>query len=316
VTYILAFQAPAGSAGRFHELKVRLLDVPGARATHRAGYYEASPIATAIDRTLSAGEIVMNRLPVEDIRVQALASSFPQADGKSDVPVILEIDGPTLLRGEKGKSAGLEVLIYAFDGDDVIRDFVMQRVSFDLDKLRDKITRRGVKFYHTLRLDPGRYSIRTLVRAANGRSGFRAVAVDVRAARAFSVSVPLLIDESGEWVLVKAPDRTGAGAYPFALGDQTFIPAVAPRLSRDKKYDVALLTHNLPAGDVDLRALASDPSGVTHTLGITLVGRTPLTPAGRCALVVKIDPASLGAGRYSLRMTLGSESVQLPIEVR
>ena len=40
VVYVLGFQAPTQKPGTFHNLKVKLVNVPGARVFHRAGYFE------------------------------------------------------------------------------------------------------------------------------------------------------------------------------------------------------------------------------------------------------------------------------------
>jgi VWFA-related protein len=52
VVYVLGFHAPAAKDGKFHELKVRVTGVPGARVFHRAGYYESGD-ESALERSLS-----------------------------------------------------------------------------------------------------------------------------------------------------------------------------------------------------------------------------------------------------------------------
>jgi len=322
VTYILGFQAPAKSPGKFHELKVKLVDVPGGRATARAGYYEPSGATSALDRTLTAGEIIMNRMPVDDVKVKAIAAPFPRPDGKADVPVVLEIEGKSLIDAARDKTAGAEILIYAFDEKDVIRDFVVQRVTFDLGKLRERLVEKGVKFYHTLRLDPGTYSIRTLVRTAGGRNGFHVASLHIPLARETYVASPLFVDSTNGWVMVKAPERTGTGPYPFTLGQETFVPAAWPKISRQGTYSVALMTYNLPIENLNVVASASDPSGVSHPIGMSILGRTPLEASGRVTLVLQMKPAQLTAGRYSLTFNLAQKgsnnptTVWLPIEVQ
>ncbi|MGH9422009.1 MAG: VWA domain-containing protein, partial [Thermoanaerobaculia bacterium] len=41
VVYVLAFRSSGSNDGKFHELKVRVTGVPGARVVHRAGYYDS-----------------------------------------------------------------------------------------------------------------------------------------------------------------------------------------------------------------------------------------------------------------------------------
>src|SRR4026208_2069635 len=57
VTYVLGFSGAAKTPGKFHNLKVKVVNVPGARLSHRPGYYEPAPITSDFDRFLTAGEI-------------------------------------------------------------------------------------------------------------------------------------------------------------------------------------------------------------------------------------------------------------------
>ncbi|HKO02471.1 MAG TPA: VWA domain-containing protein, partial [Thermoanaerobaculia bacterium] len=117
VVYVLAFRAAAAKAGTFHELKVRLAQpIAGARVFHRAGYYELGA-PTAIERSLTNAEIVLNDIPQSDVHVDALAAAFPTSEVNAQVPVILEIDGASLLRGASSSTALADVFIYAFDDD-------------------------------------------------------------------------------------------------------------------------------------------------------------------------------------------------------
>ncbi len=320
VTYVLGFEVPTKFPGKFHELKVRLINTPGARVTHRPGYYEAGGSSSTLASVLTAGEIIMNQLPAEDVKVQVLTTPFPRPDGKNVVPVILEIEGKSLLQ-TKDNNLAAEILIYAFDKKEMIRDFVFQRVSFDLAKLRDRLAGKGVKFYHTLRLGPGDYSVRALVRTAGGQNGFRASSLHIPLARESYVAAPLLVDDTSGWVMVKAPDRAGAGPYPFTFGQETFVPAAAPRLSADGTYNVALVTYNLVIDNLSVQAVAADPSGVKHPVGLSLLGKTKPEADGRVTVVLQVKPAQLTSGRYALTFDVTQKgnpatTVLLPIEVQ
>jgi len=66
VVYVLGFRAPSSKDGKFHELKVRVNGVAGARVFHRAGYYE-SGAESALERSLTNAEIVLNDIVQNDI---------------------------------------------------------------------------------------------------------------------------------------------------------------------------------------------------------------------------------------------------------
>ena len=171
VVYILGFQAPTDHPGKFHELKVRLNGVPSVRVFHRAGYYETGA-ESALERALTNAEVVVNDLPQAEIGVAVLAAPFP-AGRNAQVPVILEINGADLLKNISSNQFTVEVYIYAFDEDGLVRDRMFQRLTLDVAKLGDKLRDRGVKYYATLSLPEGMYAIKSLVRVAeNERKGY------------------------------------------------------------------------------------------------------------------------------------------------
>jgi len=61
VVYILGFQPTITTPGKFHELKVRVKQAPGARLVHRAGYYERGA-ENSIERALTTAEIIAKKV--------------------------------------------------------------------------------------------------------------------------------------------------------------------------------------------------------------------------------------------------------------
>ena len=96
VVYVIGFRAPAKDDGKFHNLAVKLVNVPsGAKPFHRLGYYEAG-VENGLERRLSNAEVVLNDLPVDDVHLDSLAASLPGTAGQAQVPVVLEIRGADL----------------------------------------------------------------------------------------------------------------------------------------------------------------------------------------------------------------------------
>ena len=118
VVYVLAFQAPTVKPASYHELKVKLINVPGGRVSHRAGYYESGN-ETVQERVLSNAEVIVNDIPQDDVHVAALAAPFLMPGGNAQVPVILDVNGPDLLKAAKNNSIATEIFIYAFDPNGV-----------------------------------------------------------------------------------------------------------------------------------------------------------------------------------------------------
>ena len=246
VVYVLAFQAPSTGSGKFHDLKVKLVDVPGRpQVFARAGYYEVGS-QNATERTLSNAEVVMNDLAQGDVPMTAWAASYPTSTDLAIVPVILEIDGPALLKGAKGSSAFAQVYIYAFDQDGLVRDRLYQKVGLDLGKVGDRLKSGGMKYYGTLVLPPGTYAVKSLVRAADSDlRGFARVDLVVPKSQQLALDRPVFIEEGKpSWVMVKGTSHDMTNAYPFALGTDTFVPTT--RASADSRKFTVLVWNAKP----------------------------------------------------------------------
>jgi len=238
VVYVLAFQAPTVKAGSYHDLKVKLVNVPGARLSYRAGYFESGN-ETVQERVLSNAEVIVNDIPQNDVHVAALAAPFLLPGGNAQVPVILDVNGPDLLKQARNSSIATEIFIYAFDADGVVRDRLYQRLTLDTKRVGDKLNAAGLRFYGTLSLPPGSYAVKSLVRAGDDKRGFARVDVTVPKANEVAVLPLIPIDESPKWVLVRPAPRFNA-PYPFELSGQDFIPAAQVRAPGGK---VALIVY-------------------------------------------------------------------------
>jgi VWFA-related protein len=244
VVYILGFRAPVGRAGQFHGLKVRLANVPGARLQHRGGYYD-SGAESLLERSLSTAEVIVNDIPQTDIVFEALAAAFPGTGDKALVPVVLEIDGKTLVQHAKDNRATTDVFIYAFDDDGIVRDQVHQRVTLDMTQIADRLRENGMRFYGTLDLPPGRYALKSLVRIAEtDRKGYLRTMLDVPAAGEVAVVQPLFFADAGNWVMVKSATDDPNAPYPFMLGPDAFIPAVRATLRRGEPRLFTVFVYN------------------------------------------------------------------------
>jgi VWFA-related protein len=298
VTYVLGFHAPSGTPGKFHRLEVKIVGAPKAQVSHRIGYSEPSAATQSLDRTLSAGEIVMNSIPMDQIPMRGMAAAVPSSSGPSHVAVVLEIDGKALLEDKRAKTVATDAFVYAFDEQEIIRDFAYQRINLEVGKLRDKLTRNGVKFYQTLRLTPGNYSLRVLLRSADGeRNGFRSIPLRVPPAGEPYVMPPLLFDDTNAWVMVKAPDRDPAFAYPFQVGTDVFVPALRPAVQKGSTYTLAVFAYRAKGA---VNAQASIDDGVApKPVPMSFLGRAP-DPGGTVKLVYELKMPQLAQGEYSL----------------
>lgn len=231
VVYVLGFQAPSQKPGAYHNLKVKLVNVPNGRVSYRTGYYEGGT-QSAAERALSNAEVIVNDVPQPDVRLNALSAAFPTGGKNAQVPVILEINGADLVKNVRGNSANVEIYIYAFDDEGIVRDRMYQKLTLDMKKVGDKLRDTGIKYYGTLSLPPGTYAVKSLVRSIDAdRRGYSRVDIIVPRANEVAALQPVPIDEQPKWLLVKGNSHDASGAYPFVLNGQQFIPSAAARMN-------------------------------------------------------------------------------------
>jgi VWFA-related protein len=278
VVYVLGFQAPTSSPGKFHDLKVKLVNTPG-RAFYRMGYYENGGESNA-ERALTTAEVIVNDIPQDDVHLASFAAPFPGVNGNAQVPVILDLNGADLAKQAKGNTAAAEIFVYAFDSEGIVRDRLYQRLTLDMKKVGDRLRTSGVRYYGTLMLPPGTYAIKSLVRAGEPdkknpneieKRGFARTNVIVPKPGEIVVLPPIPIDEQPKWLLVKGTDRGATGDYPFELNGQNFIP------SATASNKVAVVVYGASASELTWET----------TPKTKLLGTIPIT--GGTKLVLQLD---------------------------
>ncbi|HEY3205270.1 MAG TPA: VWA domain-containing protein [Thermoanaerobaculia bacterium] len=322
LVYVLAFRPDrGGKEGKFHELKVKV-SVPGARVSARAGYYERKGFKqlSPLERSLSAADVIANEIPVEDIPARVLATPFATGDISSSVPVILEIPGERFLAGGRGDRATIEIYVYANDQDNRLGDFFVQAIGIDLAKNGEKLRAGGLKYYGELRLPPGNYRLRTLVRNADtGRMGLTVSALHVPNFQAHQPYLlpPVFLENSGEWLLVRGRGKGETGViassgYPFLeLSGESFSPAALPQVQPGRASRVCLVAYHFgahEASDTTLRVgnqiLTSDGQPLKEG-SLSVLGKSmPGADGKRMLLLSFTTPQGLAPGRYGLRIFL------------
>ncbi len=328
VVYVLGFTAkPGGTPGKFHNLKVKTQNVPrGARAYHRAGYYEPSSKVSALEQTLTSADILQSDIPMEDVALSILSVPFPVANEKPLVPVIIEIPGKKLLEGVSGNVLNAELFVYAFDQGGAVKDFLHQKLSLDLLKVRAQLTASGIKYYGSLRLDPGMHAIKVLVRVEeSGRNGFQRYDLTVPKFGEPVVLAPIVWDDAtnSNWIMVKGRPRSVSEVdYPFQIAKQSFVPAVNASLQSNGSYKIALFTYNMPKDGLDIKASVRGADGSVAPAKVALLGASPEGALNATKVMLSFEPLGLAPGRYSLDVTIGQKKSQVnqtlavPFEVK
>lgn len=277
VVYVLGFTAPATNDGRFHELRVQLAGVSGAHLSHRAGYFDDGA-ETALERSLTDAEIIVNDIPQPGLDVASLAVAFPAAGQRATVPVIVELSGPDLLRLTPASSMPVDFFVYAFDDEGIVRDRCLQHLTLDTARIADRLRQGGVKFYATLSLPAGKYAVKTLVRLGDHRRGYVRSDVEVSGDDEVTLLPPLFLDDPRPWILVRGPMHDGGAPYPFHLSGEPFMPSARGHLIEGQAREFALFVLNATVDELTWETFVTDAAGrhvpVTPILVRQLQGET------------------------------------------
>lgn len=315
VTYSIGYRAQRAAPGKFRKLNVKVPSMPNARVWSRVGYYEPAAGSGALDRTLLASDIILNRIPMQEVTLTAFVAATPQKDAPGMVPVVLEIGGDALLRSAEGAgNASAEIFVYAFDDNDVARDVLHQRIGFDLAKIGKERLAAGVKFYGALRLQQGTYSIRALVRSGS-RNGFAETTIAVPAVNEQYAVLPMVFGDPDTGLKVRAPGRSG-DVYPFEVGDTTFVPSTNPILKPGVPKPMVLMLYNVPMENLQVKAAVDK-----HDALLALVGRTAPDENGAVKLLMNVTAPAAAKGAGMLMVTIGGQAgadlqqVSIPVRV-
>ncbi|HSU83210.1 MAG TPA: VWA domain-containing protein, partial [Thermoanaerobaculia bacterium] len=312
VTYVLSFQ-PADDVkpdGSFHKLRVELKNAPrGARVVARQGYYAPLPYKQqpVQAKLLEAASGLMSRDSGE-IATSVLAAPFALGGPKAYVPVVIEVDGPTLLAGKQDPKLPVEVYIYALDQNGSIQDFLTQTVGLDLTKVESPLRQSGLKFFGHVDLAPGTYSLRTLVRnGTTGATSLRVTPLTVPPAGQATLLPALFQETPGRWLPVRETPKAGQQLpYPFMLKNQPYIPASRPVLTPGQESRLVLEGYNLKPGEWKAQAqvMSADGKEVMPGGAFKVVDKEVGGGAGPSRLLATFQPPALPPGNYSLRVTL------------
>ena len=224
VTYLLSFQpTDPGEAGDHHRLRVRARAPKGAQLSHRMGYYTPRPYGDLhpMEKRLLASDLIAAAAERDDLSMDVLAAAFRAGPDQAYIPVIVEIDGGTLLEGHESPRLPVEIYAYITDDKSEMRDFFSRVVTLDLTGRQDTFANTGLKYYGSLDLAPGDYLLRVLARnAVTGATGVETLALHVPT---FEDGEPTLLppffhEEPGAWFLIReqpADQYARTTVYPF-----------------------------------------------------------------------------------------------------
>lgn len=322
LTYVLAFQ-PSSIAfdGKPHKLKVKLRGAPrGAKLIFRQGYDAPQPFLERqpFQRKVEAAELILSAENSGGVAIDVLAVPMPDSENRPYVPILVEADGASLLVGQQGERASIELYVYAMDKDDKVVDYASQTLNFNAQAARERLSESGVKFWSYLDLPPGEYVARILVRnAETGEHGLRRVPITVPAFdRAEAILLPPLFPEpSQKWLHARAKSERADFPYPYMMGDQRFVPAARPVVPATGTTTICLTGVHLPDEDlvIDSQVLSVDGQAVG---GAELKVQRDYPGTEIRSVVAQLETSDLKPGVYSLVTTAKGPSTQQSSAIR
>ncbi|MEM6706329.1 MAG: VWA domain-containing protein [Acidobacteriota bacterium] len=314
VTYLLSFRpSDPGEGGTHHRLKVRAKVPRGSKISHRAGYYTPRPYQELhpMEKALIASDWIASAAPKNELDVNLLAAPFRADETTAYLPVIIEIDGNSLLAGHDEPQLPVEFFTYVTDDKGEMQDFFTQLVTLDLSTRRDAFAATGVKYYGHLELDPGEYLIRVLARnARTGRTGVQTASVSIPefGEREPKLLPPFFLEEMGKWFLVReqASEYSKTRVYPFTVNGEPYVPAALPEIAAGSEADLCLVAYNFDqTSDLALDAVIKDSEGQTVEGADLKLGERTITGIdGLDKLTATFAPRGLAAGEYVLEVAL------------
>lgn len=322
VTYLLSFQpTDPGEAGDHHRLRVRARAPKGAQLSHRMGYYTPRPYGDLhpMEKRLLASDLIAAAAERDDLTMDVLAAAFRAGPNQAYIPVIVEIDGGSLLEGHESPRLPVEIYAYVTDDNSEMRDFFSRVVTLDLTGRQDTFANTGLKYYGSLDLEPGEYLLRVLARnAITGATGVETLALHVPPFESGEPTLlpPFFHEEPGSWFLVREQPQdqyARTTVYPFTVNGEPYVPSAVPLLAEggEDETEICLVGYNLGEGDLSLQATVLDADGERMEGGaLSLRERTVTGIPGLDKLVADFDPADLPAGDYTLRVTVTDPATQ------
>jgi VWFA-related protein len=309
--YVLAFE-PADTkkkAGELRKLKVKVKR-PGLQVSHRAGYtvpdLKAVPAPIA---QLRAAEAIAKGLSGGALRLRAVAVPYHSSQGVS-LPVVLEIEGESLLAGAGKQPLSVEIYGYALDATGRIQDAFGLTPTLDIEKLGPGLRKTGVQVLTAFRVVEGAVDLRFLVlEPASGRTGSLRTALMVPSFEdgTLVLSPPLFMDDPRARLVIPTPSRANRDLQiPFRLADTASTPQADAILRNGEAREICLMAYGGvtgPTAPSTVQATLIRGDGQPIPLEVEAARVVPDADRFR-RIVVRMTPKGIPPGEYRLRLAL------------
>lgn len=329
VTYMLSFNAAGFKQdGGFHKIKIKPTGAAkGAKVSHRPGFYAPGGPKRPDQVRLALGQQLMAANEGGAIPTEVLTMPFALDGERALVPVLMEIDGRSLIGSGSAKQIGVQVFVYAVERKSGgIRDFFSKTIGVNVDAAGQAFSDTGLKFYGSIELPAGEYDLRLLVvEAISGRSNLRIVPLEVPdfSAGVAELMPPLVPDTGGKWLLARVEPEEGQDPdpFPFMADRNPFLPGAHPAVKAGETLRLMLIGRNLGDGEIRAKAELTDADGRS----VAAPGLSPLQSSrtgmkGYESVKTGLPTDELAPGEYTLALTVTAggepQTSTIPLTVR
>jgi len=305
--YVLGFQpVKEKGTGEFHKIKVKVAR-KGVKLSHRAGFYERTPATsrTVLQRQFEAAQLVVTGAGINDLRFSSLCLPFPVAGDRQTLGIVIQVPRDSLA-WTSGKPMALELYAYAVGEDGTAQDHLAQLVRIDPRQADPDGTARGVSFFGTLSVPPGKHTVRLLIQDRDaGTEGAQFVDVTVPPynGRSGFLLPPVVVEDDGRWLKVEmARGRTGTStAFPFQMAGKPFLPRASLEVSGGAPEKLVLIAYEParptdPAASLEIRSSLVDQDGKTVPAGLIKIDRVQRDENGRRTYLLGYTPEARKKG--------------------
>ncbi len=184
VVYLMSFQpADPEEEPQFRKVEVKLKDAPkGAKLYHRPGYYTGRPAhkREPYEQRIDGAGWLLTNLEARELDVKVYGQTRGAEEGRIQMPLVIEIDGQSLLAIRTKKKSWIEMQAAVIDDSGEVREMLLGRIRVDFNALATMFQKGGLRFVSELDLSPGNYELRVLVRSSRKGevflAGFRVTA--------------------------------------------------------------------------------------------------------------------------------------------
>lgn len=319
VTYVLTIQPQDLKLdGKYHAIKVKLEGGPsGATLVHRPGYFAPLPYqeTSATGRQLSSAQLLLAGESGGELAAGVVAAAFRGEADRMHVPVVVQVDGPSLAQTRGGSNAiPLAIYSYAFDTSGTVVDYFAQAMQLDYGKVGGLLSKDPLRFVGDLRLPAGSYRLRTLVRAGEGGVswvGDTPLEVPAFAPGELDVVEPLIPAPINEGVVVRSAtsaERTSGLPFPFILGSAFFLPNALPVVRREQAVRACVNVYGLSNGEVQVTSeLVGEDGHPAPGAQVKVVESSRTDQPGLQRIELEVQPGATPSGLYTLRVTVEQE---------